>query len=59
MMLKVAVGTKSALKLRAVQTALESMLANPFEVIPHKAESGVCIQPVGVEEYGTWCRKQS
>jgi inosine/xanthosine triphosphatase len=48
--LKVAVGTESALKLRAVKTALESLLTYPFEVTSYKAESGISDQPVGVEE---------
>jgi inosine/xanthosine triphosphatase len=50
MTMRVAVGTESALKLRAVETVCKSLMRYPFEIIARKAASGVSIQPVGVEE---------
>ncbi len=50
MTMRIAVGTESALKLRAVESVCKSLMTYPFEIIAHKSESGVSIQPVGVEE---------
>jgi inosine/xanthosine triphosphatase len=50
MVFKVAVGSESALKLRAVETAFKSLLKLPFEIVSYKVESGVRSQPIGVEE---------
>ena len=48
-MIVVAVGTESALKIRAVSAALKALGYDP-KVLSYKAESGVGIQPVGTQE---------